>query len=1023
MADYEQRESIMKTLLEKSEELLLFSSGPIDFMIPARAFSDLSGAAFTLISTYENERQEIMVRALGGPDKLLNEVIDLVGYNPVGKSWPVRVDSLQEVDSDDIKSFPNPARVSPGFMPLSILDSLASLPGIGIVHAVGLAGRGGGESLGNALIFMPADRSLDNREAVEIYADLMGSLLLSKQAERRLRYSETNFRRMAESMGEVFWLRSSDGKRILYVSPAYESIWGRSCKSLYDNPESFIDSVKPEDMASVQEEYERYNRDGVFNLEYRIVRPDGNTRWVWARSFPVVDEKNRLTGHSGIAVDITERKQIEIELKSKSKILTATLQSTNELLSNPDYRQAIYTSFSWLGDAVGVDRIYLFENTLGKDEKPTHTSQKIEWSTGNIEPQLDNPDLQDIPVDEVALFMEPLGVKKPFQAIVKELPQGTVKDLLLAQQIQSILVLPVYIKNIFWGFVGYDECKYERNWTEVEYALLRSFTGTIASAIERSQMEKELEHSIAAAEAANIAKRNFLANMSHEIRTPFSGVLGMVELLGRTNLTKEQNEYVGHINSSARSLLNIIDDILDISKIEAGTLQLSPDIFEVRSSVDKAMLTFQSEAVDKGLVFKWKVDDRVPEFLFGDFNKIRQVIINLVGNAIKYTSDGYVRFTVTASKQGPHMVLASFLVEDSGIGIPKEQQKSVFEPFTQADDTISRQFGGTGLGLFICKNLVELMDGEISLKSIHGQGTSVTFNIPLLAAEGFKDTATAETNDIEAAEDKDIELRQGLKYNILVAEDEEVNRLIIRRILEKEGHSVQLVTNGLEALEAIKDQSFDLVLMDIQMPLLDGYAATKAIRDLERDQKQKTPIVALTAHAMTGDREKSIAAGMNYHLTKPLQKETLLRLIDRLPTRTRSDESTSKKYLDTSEDSSMLAMQNGLDELYNELQMDTDFLIKIAHEFKNSSKTGLAALKTALKEGNAEKLHFHAHTLKGSLSVLRAGKAKQMAAELEKRGKKADLAGSEESIKQLEKEIELFTENLLNYLSRKSFDG
>lgn len=785
---------------------------------------------------------------------------------------------------------------------------------------------------------------------------------------------------------------------------------------VYDNPESFIESVHQEDLANVTAEYERYSREGIFNLEYRIVRPDGDIRWVWARSFPVVDENNRLTGHSGIAVDITERKKMEVELKVKSNILTATLQSTNELLSNPDYLEAITSSFQWLGNAVDVDRIYLFENIYAADGSLTHTSQKIEWSAGNVEPQLDNPDLQDVPVDEVDFFIKPLAQKKPFQAIVRELPPSTVRDLLSAQEILSILVLPVFIHDTFWGFIGYDECKYERQWTAVEYALLQSFTGTIASAIERSLMEEELEKSIAAAEEASIAKSNFLANMSHEIRTPFSGVLGMVELLSQTGLSTEQKEYVSHIKTSTRSLLNIIDDILDISKIEAGTLQLSQDIFETKRFINSVMIPFQTEATAKGLDLQWTYSDNLPAFLFGDFNKIRQLIINLVGNAFKFTASGYIRLAVTAVIKSSNKTVLTFVLEDSGTGIPGDKLKSVFDPFTQADETISRQFGGTGLGLFICKNLVDLMGGEISLKSRPNQGTTVTFTLPLLIAEGFtgKESATPDGGHQEVIQAPTNPKRR--QYRILVAEDDKVNRLIISKVLEKAGHTVCLATNGLEALEKFEKQTFDLVLMDIQMPLMDGYAATKAMRNLEQGQSYKTPVVALTAHAMTGDREKSIAAGMNYHLTKPVQTENLLRLIEKLPTR--EMRGVSSPLSDSCRSNDQPSIYTNFDRLFHELQEDLAFMEKMAHEFKTSSKMQLAELKIALTKGDAEKFRFNAHKLKGSLAVMRAEKAGHMATELEMMGQSKKLAGAAELLQHFEEEIDLVTENLFSYIMR-----
>lgn len=1001
ISDYEETVASMKNLLQMSEELLLFSTGPIDYSVPARAMQKLSGAAYASINTYEKEMTSSVTQAIAGLPSQVKRAADILGFNLAGKEWELDEKRLQKLEKSGLVQYGDLNDAALGLIPRATASLLARMFNIGEIYAIPLACTGN-KPLGDVLLFMPQGKKLQNRNAVEIYASHIGSLLLSKQSERRLRNSETNFRRMAESMGEVFWLRSSDNQKILYISPAYEKVWGRSCKSLYEKPESFLESVHPDDLPAVKSEFARYNREEYFNLEYRIVRPDGIIKWVWARSFPVEDEKNRLISHSGIAVDITERKEMEIELESKSKILMASLQSTNELLSNPDYYQAISNSFHWLGEAIGVDRVYLFENSYDDAGTLSHTSQKIEWNSGSAEPQLDNPALQDVPADEVAFFLDPLSQKRPFQAIIRDLEEGRVKELLQSQDIKSILVLPVYLKDIFWGFVGYDECKYERDWSDVEYTLLYSFSGTIASAIERSRIEKELELSKEAAESANLAKRNFLANMSHEIRTPFSGVLGMAELLATTDLSEEQNQYVKHIKNSATSLLNIIDDILDISKIEAGTLQLDPHLFAVRPLIDETMHMFEPIALKKGLKLEWKISADTPEHLIGDHSRIRQLIDNLVGNALKFTGNGFVSLDVSTEEYKDNVINLHCTVRDSGIGIPDDKIDDLFNPYTQADETISRQFGGSGLGLFICKSLVEMMEGSITIKSQQGQGTMVSFTLPLVAASGYEKEIIEKESEIATARAAGVEKKA---LHILVAEDDQVNRLVITKIIEQAGHTYSVAENGSEAVQLFKEEQFDLVLMDIQMPIMDGYTTAREIRKLEKRNKGKIPLVALTAHAMAGDREKSIQAGMNYHLTKPLDKGKLFALIDKVSGRGDLDK--------TENDSTDRA---GFEQLYDEINRDYEFLVYMAEEFRKSSCEIIEDIKQALADNDMKELGRKAHKLKGNMAAIKMESGINAAGDMEVYSNEKNLTAARNALDRLEYEVEKANRLLADFI-------
>ncbi len=380
------------------------------------------------------------------------------------------------------------------------------------------------------------------------------------------------------------------------------------------------------------------------------------------------------------------------------------------------------------------------------------------------------------------------------------------------------------------------------------------------------QRTAELAAAKTRAEEANRAKSEFLANMSHEIRTPINGILGMLHALEATDLTEPQRGDLNIAKTSAEALLSVIKQILDFSRIESGRLQLEETGFSLRECVDDVVHILAFSAKEKGLDLSRGFEGPPTGRVIGDPARLRQVLLNLANNAIKFTAKGSVRVTVTTVESGPGNVSAEFSVSDTGIGIPAEQQALIFESFRQADGSVNRKYGGTGLGLAISSRLVALMGGHLRVTSEPGKGSIFSFTL------GFRIDPTQPAGAV-AQEREAIEDYPGLE--VLVAEDNRVNQLVAVRLLERLGHRATLANNGREALEILAGRRFDLVLMDMQMPEVDGLEATRTIRKMEPDGKLHLPIIAMTANAISGDRDRCIEAGMDGYVSKPVNPRTL----------------------------------------------------------------------------------------------------------------------------------------------------
>ncbi len=656
------------------------------------------------------------------------------------------------------------------------------------------------------------------------------------------------------------------------------------------------------------------------------------------------------------------------------------------------------------------------------------------------------------------------------------------------------------------------------------YVLLLAQSALLEMARDTIQDQK------AAADAANMAKGQFLANMSHEIRTPMNGIVGMTELLKETMLGAEQREYLEMISVSAESLLTIINDILDFSKIEAGKLELERISFRLRDKLGDTLKPLALRAHAKELELACRVRPDVPETLLGDPHRLRQIITNLVGNAVKFTSQGEVVLRVDRHETAPHDgdVDLHFVVSDTGIGIPANRLAGIFEPFEQADGSTTRRYGGTGLGLAIVARLVELMQGRIWVESETGKGSRFHFTVrlqtetrppaledappplpdglrvlvvddnatsrdilcemlegwrmrPVCAPSGAHAVAAAngrepfglfiidaglpDTDGVRLAEQltqqgqaADVPVvvllagghpkhqvrskqisraayilkpvtqsdllnaildlfqpatetpaeegapaaaaQAGRRLQVLLAEDGIVNQKLAVKLLEKWEHDVHVVPNGQDAVEAVRGKSFDVVLMDVQMPVMDGLAATAAIREMERGTSRHIPIVAMTAHAMRGDRERCLEAGMDGYLAKPIRSQELYAVLVELANaapQPQAAPASAVTHADAPFDPETALGQLGGDEqLFREI-VDV-FLAEVA--------SMRLAIASAVQGGDAPTLRRAAHTLKGSLGIVAAGPAKSAAMQLETMGANGELSAAKDTLETLCQELD-----------------
>ncbi|QQS34812.1 MAG: response regulator [Ignavibacteriales bacterium] len=507
---------------------------------------------------------------------------------------------------------------------------------------------------------------------------------------------------------------------------------------------------------------------------------------------------------------------------------------------------------------------------------------------------------------------------------------------------------------------------------------------------------------------ANQIKSQFLANMSHEIRTPMNGVIGYLTLLemGAFENQDEQKQFISSARQSAESLLDIINDILDLSKIESGRMKLEEVNFNLNTIIDDAVGVLLAKASEKNLIITKDIDAETPVSLIGDQTRIRQIFVNLLGNAIKFTDSGHINIKITSSVPDDDVIIVNASVQDTGMGIPKEKMKDLFKSFSQIEDMFTRKFGGTGLGLVICKEFINMMGGDIHVESKVGSGSRFYFDIKLklqtpteITAQRIYRTYSLPVHTAAAKQSKEASRRQRLKHKILLAEDNLINQKIALRMLNEAGYIGDSVTNGEEAIDAVVGGNFSLVLMDVQMPQVDGYQATARIRKLP-EPKNQIPIVAITAHALPGDKEKCIEAGMNDYLSKPIIAEELIKIVDaNLGIVNETETPVSEK-------------EQKQDGLFDFLHLEkisagsADFKKELLGAYLDDMVKRYSNLKNWLVNDDMNNLIKEAHTIKGASYSVGAVRIGEEALAVEISGKHNDMDNLRERMILLEQAID-----------------
>jgi len=787
-----------------------------------------------------------------------------------------------------------------------------------------------------------------------------------EQAEQLLRQSEERYRRITTAVTDyIYTVRFENGRMAETVHrDTSVAITGYKPQDFTADANLWINMVCPEDWDAVREQISQCISGGdIQPLEHRIICKDGSTKWVKSTLVRHLDSQGNLMSYDGLLQDITERKLAEEKLSE----------------SEQKFRSLVETSSDWIWQ-VDINGIYTYSSPKAKEllgYKPEEVIGKRFSDFAAAE-------------EEVNRFLKQIQYsQKPFERFEKKCLHKDGRLVILESS-----GVPIYNPSgTVVGFQGIDRNITEWKKTEKHLKLAKEQAERAQKKLEYANKQLEVsseEANLLAREAltADQAKSQFLANMSHEIRTPMNAIIGFSEVLADEELTNQQKRYIDIIRQSAEGLLQLINDILDFSRIEAGKLNIEI----VDSSLEKLLAVIQSlmrpQAIEKGLAFEIQQCSKLPKQIRTDPVRLRQCLINLINNAIKFTETGYVYVNINLREVDDKPYIR-FDVEDTGIGIPADKQQLIFEKFMQADEYNTCSQNGTGLGLAITKQLAELLGGELSLTSEVGKGSVFSLTIPanvdvksqpLFGKYNLEDQLEQESDTLE---------QSSFVGRVLVAEDSPTSQMLVNLLLERLGLEVTLAEDGKDAIDMALSQTFDLILMDVQMPNMNGYSATKVLRK----NSLTTPIVALTANAMKGDRKKCISAGCDDYLAKPIKRKKLVQIIRKyLPSKNEPEaEQPSQLYSgekSTGEPKCELTDVQSKETIITwsaimETCGDEDMVEEIVKIFLKDAPRCVELIADAIKNKNLKDLKLYSHRLKSTAGHVAAKQLSAIAYHME----------------------------------------
>ncbi|MGE5657711.1 MAG: PAS domain S-box protein [Actinomycetota bacterium] len=697
-----------------------------------------------------------------------------------------------------------------------------------------------------------------------------------KRAEEALRESEEKFRQLAENIHQIFFLVSRTGE-MLYISPAYEQILGKARESIYQNIYSCIDSVHPEDQERILAAFHTDIQSGKPMSEtYRIIRPDGMIRWIYSRSFPIYNESGDCYRLGGIAEDITERKQAEDALQQQLHKVLLLQQITDAIRQNLHTRGIFETAVIQIRQAFGVSRCLIRAYVVQPQPHLVLVAESLQGNYPSEEtkiPLADNPYAEAVLEQERAIATPNVGLEP------LSFPCSHLSDPL---QIQSLLTVRTSYQGKPNGLIELHQCDRLRDWKPDEIELLEAVAAQVgialaqAALLERETSRSEelilkniaLEQAKQEAESANRSKSEFLANMSHEIRTPMNAILGFTDLLQSVATEPQAQAYLKVIAASSRTLLALINDILDLSKLEAGKLELHYEPVNLRVLIQEIQQIFIQKTTEKNIALQSEIEERVPMAINIDEVRLRQILFNVVGNAIKFTEEGQIKITVQAQFESkfPDKIQLKIAIEDTGIGIAAEQQERIFEAFVQSAGQSNRKYGGTGLGLAITRRLTQMMGGSVHLHSELGKGSTFTFVFPEISPVTQILPAVSESP-------KTAHLNQFEAGKILVVDDVESNRELIRGYFANTHHFLLFAEDGQEAIRLAQLHQPNLILLDLRMPKMSGQEAAHYLKQDERTQN--IPLVIITASSYK-EEQSEVEGICQGFLRKPVSRAQLV---------------------------------------------------------------------------------------------------------------------------------------------------